>query len=273
VCRTTLFIFLDESGNLDFSRTGSKFWSLTAFCTFHPRKGKGSFLDLLYTLADDGIGQECLHASEDKQTVRDQVFALMNGLADEHEIHCVIAEKRKANPSTYIRKRVKNQQIKTEKAPAPFYRIICKALLKYVFGCARFNGATKIVIVLSSLFTKDKHDNIRGALTAELKAATKSKFHIYFHPNKADLNSQIADYCGWAIFRKWELGDPRSYDLIRTKIHNEFDVFRRGTSTYIENTKGRSYKPLPLADPSTYPKKNPGVLFSGREPFNYSLRE
>ncbi len=207
---TTLFIFLDESGNLDFSPNGSKYWSLTAFCTFYPRGGKGAFLDLLYTLADDGIGQAYLHASEDKQTVRDQVFALINGLTDEHEIHCVIAEKKKAHPSIY-KKKVLNKKGKPriEKDESPFYRVVCKALLKYVFGCPRFMNAEKIVIVLSSIFTKDKHEYIRGALSAELKAATKAKFHIYFHPNKADLNCQIADYCGWAIARKWEEGDTR----------------------------------------------------------------
>lgn len=190
----TLFIFLDESGNLDFSQTGSKYWSLTAFCTFHPRSGKGSFLDLLYSLADDGMGQECFHASEDAQVVRDQVFSLINGLADEHEVHCVIAEKRKANPSIYRRTRFKNGKVRTEKDESPFYRVVCKALLKYVFRCPRFSKAKRIVIVLSSLFNKEKHERIRGALTSELKAQSQAKFHIYFHQNKADLNSQIADY-------------------------------------------------------------------------------
>ena len=230
--RDTLFIFLDESGDLNFSAAGSKYWSLTAFCTFHPRSGKGAFLDLLYSLADDGIGQECFHAAEDKQIVRDQMFGLINGLADEHEVHCVIAEKRKANRALYKRHRKKKGQWKTEKDESPFYRTVCKALLKYVFGCPRFKKATKIVIVLSSIFTKDKHEYIRGALSAELKAATLAKFHIYFHQNKTDLNCQIADYCGWAIARKWESNDARSYDLIRTKIQNEFDLFQRGINTY-----------------------------------------
>ena len=230
--RDTLFMFLDESGNLDFSNAGSRYWSLTAFCTFHPRGGKSGFLDFLYSLADDGIGQECFHAAEDKQTVRDRIFELINGLTDEYEVHCVIAEKRKANTATYKRTRFKKGKIRTEKDESPFYRIVCKSLLKYVLVQSRFQRATKIVIVLSSIFTKDKHEYIRGALSAELKAATSAKFHIYFHQNKTDLNCQIADYCGWAIARKWESGDLRSYELVRRKIANEFDVFRRGTSTY-----------------------------------------
>jgi hypothetical protein len=230
--RDTLFMFLDESGNFDFSSRGSKFWSLTAFCTFHPRGGKGGFLDLLYSLADRGSGQECFHASEDKQIVRDEVFELINGLQDDHEVHCVIAEKSKANPILYRKAKTANGGKRTEKDESPFYEIVCKALLKYVFGCQRFAGASTIVIILSSIFTRDKHEYIRAALSAGLKAQTKAKFHIYFHQTKTDLNCQIADYCGWAIARKWESGDTRSYGLIAAKVKNEFDLFERGMTKY-----------------------------------------
>jgi hypothetical protein len=38
----------------------------------------------------------------------------------------------------------------------------------------------------------------------------------------------VADYCGWAIYRKWETRDYRSYKLIMHMVKNEFDVFQRG---------------------------------------------
>lgn len=44
--------------------------------------------------------------------------------------------------------------------------------------------------------------------------------------------AQAADYCAWAIQRKWESGDSPSYDLIRPKLASEFDVFRVGGSIY-----------------------------------------
>jgi hypothetical protein len=229
--RDTLFIFLDESGNLDFSPKGTRYWSLTAFCTFQPRGGKGAFFDLLYTLADEGKGQECFHASEDKQDVRDRVFALINGLQDSHEIHSVIAEKQKTNPVLY-RRAAKSGKNKTGKDESRFYGIVCKSLLKYAFQCPRFSSAKKIVVILSSIFTKEKHDFIRGTLIAELKSLTKASFHIYFHQTKSEFNCQIADYCGWAIWRKWESQDRRSYDLISNKIRNEFEIFAKGTKLY-----------------------------------------
>jgi hypothetical protein len=230
--RDTLFVFLDESGNLDFSPSGTRYWSLTAFCTFHPSQGKEAFLDLLYSLADQNEGMEYFHATVDKQLVRDQVFSCINGLSDGHEIHCVIAEKRKAHPSLYwaqINRKGKPTRVKDE---SRFYRVVCKTLISYVFGCPRFQGAKKVVIVLSSLFNNPKHEAILKALRLELAARTKVPYHIYFHENKSDLNCQIADYCGWAIFRKWDTGDKRSYDLIRNKIKNEFDIFAVGNNYF-----------------------------------------
>lgn len=226
--RDTLFLFLDESGNLDFSLKGSRYWSLTAFCTFHPSQDKEKFLDLLYSLADGGKGQEYFHATEDKQAVRDEVFKLIRDLGDGHEIHSVIAEKRKAAPSLYratVEKKGRTIPVRDETG---LYRVVCKALLKYVFGCSRFERAEKVVAILSSLFTKDKHETIRKALSMELKGQAKIPFQIYFHENKSDLNCQLADYCGWAIARKWEQRDKRSYDLIRARVGNEFDIFSRG---------------------------------------------
>lgn len=43
---------------------------------------------------------------------------------------------------------------------------------------------------------------------------------------------QVADYCCWALARKREQGDERSYALIQNKIRSEFDVFRSGRKLY-----------------------------------------
>ena len=46
-------------------------------------------------------------------------------------------------------------------------------------------------------------------------------------PADSDAGLQIADYCSWAMQRKWEGGDTRSYALIQGKVKSEFDIFRR----------------------------------------------
>jgi hypothetical protein len=40
-----------------------------------------------------------------------------------------------------------------------------------------------------------------------------------------------AGYVGWAIQRKWEMGDCRPYDIIAHKVRSEEDEFRASTET------------------------------------------
>jgi hypothetical protein len=42
----------------------------------------------------------------------------------------------------------------------------------------------------------------------------------------------VADYCAWAIQRKWETGDTRSHKLIEEKISTEFDLWSVGQTHY-----------------------------------------
>jgi hypothetical protein len=43
---------------------------------------------------------------------------------------------------------------------------------------------------------------------------------------------QVADYCSWAIQRKWERADERSYSLIKDRIRSEFDLWGPGKKHY-----------------------------------------
>lgn len=43
---------------------------------------------------------------------------------------------------------------------------------------------------------------------------------------------QAADYCTWSVYRKYQRGDLRSYDLIRAFIRSELDVFAEESVTY-----------------------------------------
>lgn len=226
--KDTLFIFLDESGNLDFSSSGTKYFSLTAVCTFLPTLGRQPFYELLYEMCDAGNGQECFHATEDKQEVRDAVFERIAALADGFEIHSIIAEKRKAHPSLYRKWVFKKDKKVNVKDASKFYDFVCGTLLGYIFRSPGLSRAGKIVVVLSYLFDKPKNTALEASLRIRLRNDTKLPFCIYFHQTKADMNCQIADYCGWAVTIKWERGERRSYELITTHLKSEFDVFRRG---------------------------------------------
>ena len=227
-----LFIFLDESGNFDFSPNGSKYWSLTAVCTVNPVEGREALIALLYELAAAGGGQEFFHATEDLQSVRDQVFARINALPKNFEIHSVIAEKCKTNPSIYAETKLRNGRLITTTNPDGLYEIVCRTLLKYIFRSPKYQGVKRIVVVISSIFNGPRHKGIKRVLGSYLKKHTRVPFFIYFHSTKADMNCQMADYCGWAIGIKWERKEVRSYDLIKQHIKSEFPIFALGTTKY-----------------------------------------
>ena len=62
-------------------------------------------------------------------------------------------------------------------------------------------------------------------------------FSLYFHDSKFDPCNQAVDYLGWAIYRKWESGDVRSYDLIKDRVRTVFEIFGKGFSAYYEYKK------------------------------------
>lgn len=68
----------------------------------------------------------------------------------------------------------------------------------------------------------------------------KIPYMIYHHTSKSNEYLQFVDYVNWAIFRRWEREDLRSYDLIKDAVKSEFDIFRSGERFYYQEK--RRYK-------------------------------
>ena len=175
----TLYIFIDESGNFDFTPNGTKFFVLTAVSTTQPLEARDKFSKLRYELLSDGLNQEYFHATEDKQKVRDAVFATIKSLND-FEIDCVIAEKNKTNPSLYLEYDLKvNKNGKGFKVDAihyeeKFYRKISQILLQYIFRRHSRDGEIeKIVVVLGLIFTNNKRGYVLKSLEQYFKTFQK----------------------------------------------------------------------------------------------------
>jgi len=221
----TLYVFLDESGNYDFSPSGTKFFVLTALSTTQPFDVGSPLLKLRYELLPNyACGpkveeQGYFHASEDTQAVRDQVFAALMGSTVPVRIDAVIAQKNKTHPSL-------------QKQPVEFYMKIGEAALKYIFNRAEWHGFDHVVLVFSSLFDRKKRGILKQAFKSLIKQYAEVPFALYFHDSKFDLCNQAVDYFGWAVYRKWESGDIRSYEIIRSLIQSEFPIFQKGTAEF-----------------------------------------
>ena len=223
-----LFIFIDESGNFDFPSKGTKYFILSAVSTLNPL-GKEKLEEIKYDLMKNGTNLEYFHATEDKQVVRNQVYNFIENL-ENIEIDSVIVQKNKTNPSLYI-----SEKKKKSKKGATLYAIALRTLLQYIF--CRYDNSAKVdqvVIVLSSIFDVSKRELIKKIIKIYLKRIFSNPFYLYFHQNRSDKNTQIADYCCWAIYKKWTNGETRPYNAVNkgNKIKSEFDIFKTGKTIY-----------------------------------------
>lgn len=237
----TLYIFIDESGNFDFSPQGTKYFVLTSVATVKPSTGREPFLDLKYSLLKErGSGiEDFFHATEDLQAVRDRVFDLISR-AEDFVVDSIVVQKNKTNPSLlerfeYRGGRPGSATVKKVQTEEEFYRMVSNTLLKYTF---KHYGGLKhieqVVVVLGAIFTKKKQEYILKSLKKYLKTNFGKPFFIYFHRVQCDINCQIADYCGWAIFVHWERNESRPLTSIRPKVKSMFDLFKNGTKTYYD---------------------------------------
>ena len=216
----TAYIFIDESGDFNFSPLGTKYFTLSSITTERPFNFVSEFDTLKHDLMERGLDIEYFHASEEAQPVRDQVFAIIQAHLSELRIDSLIVEKSKVGPAL-------RHQLR-------FYPEMLGYLLKYLIGSPALKGVDELIVLTDLLPVAKKHKAVEKAIKMALsnKLPKFRKYRIMHHASKSDYGLQIVDYCNWAIFRKWKDGDLRSYDLIKGGIKSEFDIFAEGTRHY-----------------------------------------
>ncbi len=160
---------------------------------------------------------EYFHACADKQLVRDSVFEIIK--KHNFSIQATILEKSKAQPKT----------IKTREL---FYKY--GYFYHFKHGTLKQLGLNQnTLITTASLGVKKEKAAFQNAVHDVLKQTKNTgKWATDFLPCQSDPCLQVADYCSWAIQRKWERGDDRSYALIQDKITYEYDLFQSGVDHY-----------------------------------------
>lgn len=215
----TLYVFGDESGNLDFSRRpGATRFYLLATVTYSDTLIERRLVELQRELALNGLGLESpFHATEDLQVVRDAVFEVLRGA--DIRIDVTLFDKPKTQP---------HLQHDHER----FYKTLWYMHMKHVAPRISLEK-DEMLVVAASVGTKKRRKATREGIVDVMRQSTPNlKFEVAFWPAASDPGLWIADYVAWAIYRKWESNDQRSYDLIKNKIHTEFDCFRQSSKLY-----------------------------------------
>jgi Protein of unknown function (DUF3800) len=213
------FIFVDEAGCFTFNRQPnvSRFFVL---CTvvMDDCQIASELLSLRRQLAwqDHKLG-DYFHATEDRQNVRDAVFKTL--LTHDFSIQATIMEKSKAQP--HVRE-----------SKEQFYQYAYYFHFKH--GVSRqLDANSEALVTTASLGNRKERAAFESAVASVMRQTNSAKaWKTDFMPCHADPCLQVADYCAWAIQRRWERNDSRSYNLISSRITYEYDLWHKGQQHY-----------------------------------------
>jgi len=210
------YLFSDEAGDFTFNREPnvSRYFII---CTVAASDvGLGYRLtELRHQLVRDGapLG-DCFHATTDAQQVRDRVFEVL--AQSDFTFQATVCEKSKAQP-----------QVRASKAR--FYKYPWYYHFKH--GLApQLRRDDRLLVTAASIGTKKERQTYTSSIKDVVgQSARHVMWAVDFRPALADPCLQAADYCAWAIQRKWERGDERSLEIIRPKLTYEYELWRHGT--------------------------------------------
>ena len=213
-----LYVFVDESGNYDFSPRGTKYWVLASFITTDVCLGLVDLHELKHRVIDSGIDIEMFHASEDRQSVRDMVFSVISKL-EGARADAVVVEKRKAAPSIRDLNR--------------FYPLMVENLLKYALNQRDVIASNfeKVFVFLDRAATRKREKEVlkKGVKEYLARHLGDVPYVICMHSSASHYCLQVVDYVCWSVYVKWERGETRPFDRVRHLLKSEFPIFRFGS--------------------------------------------
>jgi hypothetical protein len=214
------YVFADEAGNFDFrpadrARAISRYFTLTTLTLDDCAIGH-ALIDLRRQLAWEGLSLTShFHATDERQVVRDRVFALLAQW--DFRVDATIFEKAKVEPH------LQGEQ---------FYEEAWYFHFQYVAPRIAAD-ADELLVVGASLGVKRKLRDFHHAVKGVVRRVSPTPtFQTAFWSAGSDPCLQVADYCCWAIQRKWEDTDLRSYQHIADKVRSEYDFFHDREERY-----------------------------------------
>jgi len=194
----TLFVYVDESGNFDFTSGGTRHLVLSVFCTTIPAANTRSLSRIKYSFMNQGIDLANFHASEDLQTVRDRVFKAIASLDASNARAFWIAKQKPEFLSLGV---------------VEIYKTFGWHIAQYVRDVTSGLGVAKVVLVFDKALVRQDQNAVLAAIKPQL-ATLRVQYHVYFHNVSKDFNGQISDYLAWARYVALERGETRPLDAL-----------------------------------------------------------
>ena len=213
-----VYVFLDESGNLDFNTSGTRYFVLTSVSMKRPFLLNDALDGYKYDCLEYGLDTERFHCAYDNKHVRSRVFDIISGHSEGVEIHSLFVEKSKVPPDNRAEER--------------FYPEMLGNLLRHVLETPLHAAAEEIIVITDTLPLKKRRHAIKWAVKPTLvrMIPNSPRYRVLHHDSRSHYGLQVADYCCWAIFRKHERGDDAYYRRIERAVRSELDILRTDMS-------------------------------------------
>ena len=214
-----LYIFLDESGNFDFSSTVTRYLVLTGLVSHNVMPAVVELHQFKHEIITQGENLEYFHATEDRQWVRNGVFSIISD-CDHLAMHTVIIEKTRLNPALYDMRK--------------FYPFACRHLFADIFAHELSSLFDHVILFMDNIPVRRVRQATLKGIKGNLKGylSPGQRYDILMHASKSHPYLQIVDYLSWAVYVKWTRAERRPWNDISHLIQTEREVLRDSKSRY-----------------------------------------
>jgi len=206
------YIFLDESGDLGFKKSSSKWFLFTIAIVSDLRSLERVVKKIWRPLKKKHKKLGELHASHEKNITRKRVLEQLNEVND-LKILCVILNKKKV----YVDLQNQKNYLYNYTANILLDRLHTKEMLK--------PGESLNLYIDRKDTKKLLRENFINYLTHSMKKRHNGAFKVELRSSYENKSLQAVDFMSWAIFRKYERGDYEFYEMIKSKITDERLLF------------------------------------------------
>jgi len=229
----TVYIFVDETGDMDFTSKGSKHYMFHFLVKSRPFSLHEYISNYRYQLLEKSLDPlsdrrfdiEYFHAHNDNKHIKNEMFNIISTFDKEKvKVYSYILEKSKVHPQ----KRQERDRFYIDNLTYSVGKLLDK-----------LNIDKNFIIITDNLpIQKNKKKQIK-ALRMGIKEYMSNndltlRYDIFHHCSASSVNLQVIDYIGWAIQRKYEMKDKLHYNKIQEYIIDEDIVTKDRENKYYE---------------------------------------
>ena len=229
----TVYIFVDEAGDTNFSAKGSKYYMFNFLIKSRPFNLHEYVANYRYSLLERNLDPlsgkrldiQSFHATEDNRFVRDEIFNIISTFNEKNvKAYSYILEKPKVEP----KKREEKDKFYIDNLNLAIQQLLDKLKIDKNF-----------VIITDTLPVHKNKNKQVGALKKGIKEYIKEnnlniRYDIFHHCSASSVNLQIVDYISWAIFRKYERNEDKYYKKIEKYLIGIDDMTRNREVNHYE---------------------------------------